>query len=317
MAGRRVLTVQPALVVLAAGIGSRYGGLKQIDPVGPQGEIILEYSIYDALQAGFGRLVFVVSEAIEDLFRERVGRRIEQQCDTAYVLQRLEDLPPGWPVPPGREKPWGTAHATWACRHAVDTPFAVINADDFYGRSAYQALGRFLGGTAGPGDAYRYCMVGYPLEDTLTEHGHVARGVCQVDAEGNLVEIYERTRVQLRDGAPHYTLDGDTWIEIPKGRVASMNVWGFRPSLFGELETRFAQFLAKHEDKLKRAEFYLSEVVGALIREQRATVRVLAAGDRWFGVTYQEDKTQVEQAISDLIRRGIYPDPLWPGLGAE
>jgi dTDP-glucose pyrophosphorylase len=307
----------PALVVLAAGIGSRYGGLKQIDPVGPGGEFILEYSIYDALQAGFERVVFVISESIQDLFRERVGRTIEAQCDTDYVLQRLEDMPPGWTVPPGREKPWGTAHATWACRRVVDGPFAVINADDFYGRSAYQALARFFAGAPDPGDVYRYCMVGYTLEKTLTEHGHVARGVCEVDADGYLVGIRERTRVQLREGTAQHVVDGGAWVEIPAGGVASMNVWGFQPSLFAELGARFAQFLEKDTGNLQRAEFYLSEVIGALIREGRATVRVLPAGDRWFGVTYQEDKPRVEAAILELVRRGVYPDPLWAGSTME
>jgi NDP-sugar pyrophosphorylase family protein len=302
---------EPTLVVLAAGIGSRYGGLKQIDPVGPSGEIILEYSIYDALNAGFGRVVFVISEAIEAVFRESVGRRIEKQCETAYVFQRLENLPEGFTLPRDRIKPWGTGHATLACRNAVDAPFAVINADDFYGRAAYRALGDYLRKAQDRDGLCDFCMVGYSLENTLSEHGHVTRGVCTVSEDGHLVEIHERMRIERSGQVARYTEDGKTWVELPRGTTVSMNIWGFTPSLFAELGIRFPQFLEKNSNNMQQAEFLLPVAVGELIKARRATVRVLSANARWFGVTYQEDKPRVKQAIQELIRRGTYPENLW------
>ena len=301
----------PTLVVLAAGIGSRYGGLKQIDPIGPHGEIIIDYSVYDALRAGFGKVVFVIKEEIEQAFRDRVGRTIEKQCETTYVFQKLEDMPEGSEVPPGRTKPWGTAHATLSCRNAVDAPFAVINGDDFYGRSAYRALGDYLRSVQDRGGVYDFCMIGYLLENTLTEHGHVARGVCAVNDDGYLVEIHERTRIEKFGEAVKYTEDGEHWVEIPKGSAVSMNMWGLTPSLFSELEMRFPHFLQENRARPQKAEYLLPEVVGDLIREKRATVKVLPANERWFGVTYQQDKPRVQQAIRDLIRRGVYPRHLW------
>ncbi len=302
---------KPTLVVLAAGIGSRYGGLKQIDPVGPSGEIILDYSIYDALEAGFGRVVFVISEALEEAFRERVGKTIERRCETTYVFQRLEDVPAGVQVPPDRRKPWGTAHATLACRDVVKTSFAVINADDFYGRSAYQVLGNYLGNAQDRDGVYDYCMVGYRLENTLTEHGHVARGVCTVNEDGYLVEIHERTRIERFGDVAKYTEDGENWVEIPKESPVSMNMWGFTPSLFAELEARFPHFVHENQHSIHKAEFFLPEVIGDLLRERRARVKVLPANERWFGVTYQQDKPRVKQAVQNLIGRGVYPRNLW------
>jgi len=298
------------LVVLAAGIGSRYGGLKQIEPVGPHGELIIDYSVYDALQAGFRRIVFVVSDKIEPLFRERVGRNIERQCDTAYVVQRLDDLPPGFQVPAGRTKPWGTGHATLACRDVIQAPFAVINADDFYGRSAYQALYDHLQRNHSSGLPDEYCMIGYRLENTLTEHGHVSRGICQVDEEGFLVEIHERTRVQRFGPAVKYAA-GDTWIEILPGSLVSMNMWGFTPAILGQLADHFRGFLEEQRERLTTAEFYLPEVVGAVVKAGQARVRVLPTSEQWFGVTYQQDQPRVKAALQDLIRQGIYPEKLW------
>ncbi|MBL7200588.1 MAG: nucleotidyltransferase [Anaerolineae bacterium] len=300
----------PALVVMAAGMGSRYGGLKQLDPVGPSGEIILDYSVYDALRAGFGRVVFVIKAEIEDAFREKVGRTIEGQCEVAYVFQRLDDVPEGFAVPPGRAKPWGTAHATYSARHVVDVPFAVINADDFYGRSSFQVLHDHLR-TARDGNVHDYSMVGFKLENTLTEHGHVSRGVCTVDAEGYLQEVRERTRIQRSGDRIVYTEDGENWTEISREATASMNMWGFTPSLFSELETRFRSFLQENVDRLLKAEFFLPDFVGRLTKEDRAQVKVLPTDERWFGVTYREDKPRVEQAVLDLIRQGIYPHNLW------
>jgi hypothetical protein len=302
---------KPTLVVMAAGIGSRYGGLKQIDPVGPHGEIIVDYSIYDALNAGFGKVVFVIKEDIEEAFREKVGRAIEKRCETTYVFQKIEDVPSGFEVPPDRQKPWGTGHATLSCRNVVHSPFAVINADDFYGRSSYQTLCDYLKNTRDRDDVYDYCMIGYELESTLTEHGHVARGVCMVSQDGYLAEIHERRRIEKFGELANYTEDGENWIEIPKGSVASMNMWGFTPSLFSELEARFPQFLQKNSDSIQKAEYFLPDVVGDLLKEKRATVKVLATNERWFGVTHQQDKPRVEQAIRDLIRLGVYPENLW------
>ncbi len=305
--GRSKLT----LVVLAAGIGSRYGGLKQIDPVGPNGELIVDYSVYDGLRAGFQRVVFVISRRIEAAFRERVGRTIERQVDTDYVFQQLDDLPRGFSVPPDRVKPWGTGHATLVSRQAVDGPFAVINADDFYGRDSFQALGRFLAEIPDQGLIQHYAMVGFPLENTLTEHGHVSRGICQVDRDGFLIDIQERTRVQRWGDAIRYSDDGQTWIDIPEGSIASMNAWGFTPDLFAELEARFDAFLRDPQRDLTKAEFFLPQTVGELIAEGLARVQVLPTSERWFGVTYPEDKPRVRAAIDGLIQQGVYPARLW------
>lgn len=326
------------LVVLAAGIGSRYGGLKQIEPVGPHGEILVEYSVFDALRAGFERVVFVIKEELAELFHERLGRKVERHCDLAYVFQRLEDLPPGYEVPAGRHKPWGTAHAVLCCRKAVTSPFAVVNADDFYGRAAYQALAGFLqrrspapasrlarqsSGVKSrtsrrgrdrrlPAEAERdYCLVGYRLLDTLSPYGPVARGICSTDGAGRLLEIHERTRIEPWDGAARYTEDGIHWIPLPPDTLVSMNIWGFTPGLFSDLEALFALFLERNGDALATAEFYLPVAVGELVRAGRACVQVLPAEGRWFGITYQADKAAVERAILDLHRQGVYPDPLW------
>ncbi len=299
------------LVVLAAGIGSRYGGLKQLDPVGPHGELIVDYSVYDSLRAGFGRVVFVIRREIEEQFRERVGANVEARCDTAYVMQSLTDVPDGTDIPVGRIKPWGTAHAVYACRHAVESPFAVINADDFYGRSAYQSLAAYLKREQGRDERYEYCMVGYPVENTLTEHGRVSRGICAIDENGCLLGIHERKHVERLGEGARYTEDGYTWTEVPAGTTVSMNLWGFAPSLFGELKPRFRQFLRAGAEQLKTAEFLMPEVVGAMVAEGKATVRVLRADDRWFGATYREDMPIVKQAVRDLIRQGLYPENLW------
>jgi NDP-sugar pyrophosphorylase family protein len=302
---------KPTLVVLAAGIGSRYGGLKQLDPVGPSGELIIDYSIYDALTVGFDRVVFVIKDEIEESFRERIGKKVEQRCDTHYVFQRLDDLPEGFEIPPQRMKPWGTGQATLSCKGVIDTPFAVINADDFYGRSAFQSLCEHLQGVHEGAGVHDYCMVGYQLENTLSEHGHVARGVCVVDADGYLQEIHERTRIEKFGATAKYTEDGQNWVEIPRGSTVSMNMWGFTPSMFLELDAMFPRFLQASRARILNAEFFLPEVVGALIRENRATVKVLPSNEQWFGITYREDRPRVEMTIRDLVRRGTYPKDLW------
>ncbi len=301
----------PTLIVMAAGLGSRYGGIKQIEPVGPYGATLLDYAVYDALRAGFGKVVFVISEAIEAPFRERFGTTIAQHCDVAYVIQRLADVPPGFVVPPERQKPWGTGQAVLSCRDEVAGPFAVINADDFYGRAAFETLAGYLALAEDKGGVYDYCMVGYVLGNTITEHGHVSRGVCTVDDDGFLVSIRERTHIERRSGDVSYTEDGVTWIDIPAQATVSMNIWGFTPSLFDELERRFPLFLRDNAVNLHKAEFFLPNIVGDLVQEKKARVRVLASDARWFGVTYKEDRPRVEQAIRVLIAQGVYPENLW------
>jgi hypothetical protein len=302
---------QPTLVVMAAGIGSRYGGLKQMDPVGPNDQLIIDYSVYDALRAGFGQVVFVIREDIEAGFRARVGARIARHCPTTYVVQRLDDLPAGYDLPPNREKPWGTGHAVLACRDVVQAPFAVINADDFYGPAAYRLLSGFLAGVRDDQRPFPYCMVGFMLKNTVTEHGHVSRGVCELSPDGFLVDVHERTHIRQFGDTIRYRTQKGAWVRLPGDTVVSMNTWGFTPGLFPQFEMRFAQFLTANQGRLEKAEFYLPEVVGDMIHEGVATVKVLSTPDRWFGVTYQEDKPYVEAAIRELMGRGVYPPDLW------
>jgi hypothetical protein len=298
------------LVVLAAGIGSRYGGLKQVDPVGPSGEIIIDYSVYDALAAGFDRVVFVISKQIEEVFRERVGKTIEQRCDTAYVFQRLDDLPARFSLPEGRTKPWGTTQAVLTTQPVIDGPFLACNADDFYGRTSYQAIADYLAGSNEEAGVGRYCMVGYRLGNTLTEHGTVSRGVCQVDADGYLQSIVERTKIERYEGGARFTEDGEHWTAVPLDVPVSMNIWGFTPSVYAELTERFTRFLAENGGSLK-AEYYLPNTVGEIVRDGRATVKVLPSAEHWYGVTYAQDKPAVKEAIRGMVDRGLYPENLW------
>jgi len=302
---------RPVLVVMAAGIGSRYGGLKQIDPMGPNGEIIMDYSIYDALKAGFDKVVFIIKRDIEEIFREKVGKRIEKFIDTEYVFQSINDVPEGFTVPAERVKPWGTAHAVRSCRNVVDRPFAVINADDFYGRNSFEVLYDYLKDAEDQPGNYQFCMVGFRIENTLTDHGSVARGVCTVSPDGNLIEIHERTRIEKFGNTAKYTENGEDWIDIPYGTMVSMNTWGFTPGIFKELDERFPAFLDANRDNILKAEYFLPTVVDSLISEGKATVRVLPCRDRWYGVTYKEDKPVVKQALRDMIQSGIYPENLW------
>ncbi len=299
------------LLVMAAGIGSRYGGLKQIDPVGPNGEIVVDYSVYDALRAGFDKVVFVIRREMEEAFRQKVGRTVENRVETAYVLQELDDLPAGFSLPAGRTKPWGTGHAILCARDRVATPFAAINADDFYGRTAFAALAGHLRNAADSGGIYDYAMVGYVLENTLSEHGHVTRGVCAAGEDRCLVDIRERERIRRFPDGVKYAGDGGGWVGIPAGSVVSMNLWGFTPSLFGELEVRFPAFLRASAANILKAEFLLPEVVGGLVREGKARVRVLPTAEKWFGVTYPEDRPRVQAAVREIISLGVYPENLW------
>lgn len=299
------------LVIMAAGMGSRYGGLKQIDPVGPNGEIIMEYSIYDAVKAGFSKIVFIIKEEIEDTFRDVIGRKIEGLIDVEYVYQKLDNIPQGFSVPEGRMKPWGTGHAVLCAKNAVKTPFAVINADDFYGANTYKLLNDFLSSNSDSEDKYKYCMVGFIIENTLTENGHVARGVCNVNAAGNLISIHERTKIMKFADETKYTEDEQNWITIPKKSIVSMNTWGFNQSIFNELEDGFPIFLKSSKDKLLKAEYFLPTVVDNLIKAEKADVKVLSTTDKWYGVTYQEDKPTVKKSILDMVLCGKYPQFLW------
>ena len=301
----------PTLIVMAAGIGSRYGGLKQMDPVGPSGEIILDYSIYDALRSGFEHVVFVIRKDIESAFRDRVGKTIEQRCDTKYVIQSIDDVPVGFAVPPNRLKPWGTGHAVFACRNAVHTPFAVINADDFYGRASYQTLSSYLHTSKDNDNYYEYCMVGYILKNTLTEHGHVARGVCTVDENAFLVNVREHTHIERVSGKIKNQESDGTWTDLQENTIVSLNMWGFTPSLFEELKKRFPRFLKMNRENILKAEYFLPDIIGNLITEGKARAKVLETDERWFGVTYREDRERVKCAIDTLIQSGKYPQDLW------
>ena len=302
---------KPVLVILAAGMGSRYGGLKQLDPVGNHGQVILDYSIYDARRAGFETVVLVIKPEIEADFKALAGSRIEKCMDVRYVFQRKEDLPDGYTVPAERTRPWGTAQAALAARDVVDGPFAVINADDYYGPEAFRMIYDYL--TAHPdGEVYEYAMVGYLLKNTVTENGTVARGVCEETADHFLARVTERTKI-AKGEPPRYTEDGgQTWTELPGETIVSMNMWGFTRSFLDEAWARFPRFLDKAlaEDPVK-AEYFLPTVVSWLIEEGRARVKVLRSMDKWYGVTYQADKPAVAAALADKTRSGLYPDRLW------
>lgn len=306
---------KPILVIMAAGMGSRYGGLKQMDPIDNEGHFLIDFSIYDAVLAGFERVVFIIKKAIEQDFKQTIGNRISKTIQVDYIYQELDCLPEGISVPEGRIKPWGTGHAVLCCKDVVDAPFAVINADDYYGRDAFERIYQFLIQQGEQTDVAvsHYAMVGYLLKNTLTEHGHVARGVCQVDKNQMLTMIQERTHIEKCDGAVAFTEDGGvTWENISPESTVSMNLWGFTPSLFDALERRFVPFLTKNlvENPLK-CEYFLPTVVSELIDEQKATVNVLTCTDRWYGVTYQQDKQMVINAIEEKKKAGVYPQQLW------
>lgn len=303
---------KPVLVIMAAGMGSRYGGLKQIDPVDEQGHIIMDFSIYDAKRAGFEKVVFIIKKANEADFKESIGNRMSQIMDVSYVYQELDNLPEGFSVPEGRVKPFGTGHAILSCAGVVDGPFAVINADDYYGLHAFQEIYDYLSAHQDD-EKYRYTMVGYQLENTLTDHGHVARGVCVTDENSYLMGIDERTHIEKHDGGTAYTEDdGKTWTMIPAGSIVSMNMWGFSASILKELQERFPVFLEENLEKNPmKCEFFLPSVVGELLAEEKATVKVLKSMDKWYGVTYKEDKPVVVAAIQALKDQGLYPQKLW------
>ena len=303
---------KPVLVIMAAGMGSRYGGLKQIDPVDEQGDIIMDFSLFDARRAGFEKVVFIIKKQNEKDFREAVGDRISQQMEVSYVFQELTNLPEGFSVPEGRIKPFGTGHAILSCIDEIDGPFAVINADDYYGADAFVKIYDYLSSHQDD-DKYRYCMVGYILGNTLTDHGHVARGVCSTDEKGYLADIHERTHIEkTKDGAAYTEDDGQTWTDISTDSIVSMNMWGFSASILKELKERFSLFLQENLEKNPlKCEYFLPSVVDALLKEDKATVEVLTSRDKWYGVTYREDKAVVSAAMKQMKEDGKYPMELW------
>jgi UTP-glucose-1-phosphate uridylyltransferase len=300
--------MKKTLIVLAAGIGSRYGGLKQMDPVGPSGEFILDYSDYDAIKAGFNKIVFVISKNIEYDFKQTNGKRIAAQVDVDYVIQSLTDLPAEFKVPADRVKPWGTGHAVFACRNAVNEPFAVINGDDFYGQKSYKLLADSL--ESSKDDPSIFAMVGYKLSNTVSEYGSVARGVCSIDENNKLTTVVERTKIESVNGIIRYQDEDESWHDLSGDELVSMNLWGFKPSVFATLETEFTEFLKTSGNGLK-TEFFMPFVVNTLIEANKISVDVLATSSPWFGVTYADDKPRVVAKIKQLVDDGVYPVNLW------
>lgn len=304
---------KPVLVIMAAGMGSRYGGLKQIDPIDGDGHIIMDFSVYDAVRAGFEKVIFIIKRENEQVFREAIGDRLSRFIQVSYVFQELDNIPEGFTVPEGRVKPWGTGHAVLSCIEEIDGPFVVINADDYYGVRAFQMSYDFLTDPEAEDTAGRYMMVGYRLENTLTENGYVSRGVCVTDDEGYLRGINERTHIEKRgDGAAYTEDEGASWTELPADAAVSMNMWGFSADILEELKKRFAVFLEENLEKNPlKSEFFLPFVVDELLEEKKATVKVLKSADKWYGVTYKEDKPMVMAAVQNLKDQGLYPQKLW------
>ena len=302
---------EPILIILAAGMGSRYGGLKQMDPVGPTGEAILDYSVYDAKRAGFKRVLFLIKHEIEEDFKRLVGQRIEKHMDVTYAYQQLDMLPDGFSVPEGRVKPWGTGHALLCCAQYIDAPFLVINADVYYGPEAYKTAYEALS-TLEDDAVARYFMVGYQLSNTLTENGSVARGVCSVDEKGFLTSVTERTHIVASCDGPLYTEDGATYHLLPRETPVSMNMFGFTPSLVREMQEGFPRFLRETAPaNPMKAEYFIPGVVNGMLEKGTATVQVLSCPARWYGVTYREDKPQVMAALKRMHEDGLYPAPVW------
>ena len=299
---------KPTLVILAAGMGSRYGGMKQIDGVGSHGEPIIEFSIYDAKEAGFGKVVLIIRKEHEAAFRKALTDKIEPHMEVEFAYQDMDDIPADITVPEGREKPWGTTHALLACRNIVHEPFAIINADDFYGKDAYKVIYDFLTTEASDG---HYAMVGYPCMNTLTDHGTVTRGVCEKDEDGNLTHIVEVKEIAKKDGHAIYK-DGEEWKPLADDALVSMNFWGFTPAVFKDCESIFDTFIrAGVKENPLKCEHVIPTAVGELVKENKCTVKMLSSSDRWFGVTYKEDKPLVVARIQEMKDLGVYPDVLW------
>ena len=304
---------KPVLVVMAAGMGSRYGGLKQIDPVGSCGEAILDYSLYDAHEAGFETAVIIIKRAIEKDFMDTVGKRLEKcPMEIRYAYQEIEKIPAGFVIPEGRVKPWGTSHAVLCAKDVIgDAPFAVINSDDYYGKSAFRVIYDYLCG-ANNTDVLDCCMVGYLLKNTVTENGSVARGVCQADDKGYLADIVERLRIEQYAGGIHFTEDGENWTDLPADTLVSMNMWGFTPGFLDMIEAQFPAFLENQvPGNPLKAEYLLPRSVDQLLKAGKLTVKMLSSADKWYGVTYAADKPVVVAALAELTAQGKYPAGLW------
>ena len=300
---------KPVLVIMAAGMGSRYGGLKQIDAVGTNGEPIIDFSIYDAHEAGFDKVVLIIRKEHEEAFRKNLTDKVSKHMEVEFAYQDLNDVPAGIKVPEGREKPWGTTQAMLACRN-LDAPFAIINADDYYGKDAFRVIYNFLANDVKDGE---YGMVGYVLENTLTEHGTVTRAVCERDENNDLQKIVELQKIAKKDGKAIYTEDeGATWKEVEEGAVVSMNFWGFTPKIFEQCEEIFNEFIVKGiEENPMKCEHVIPTAIGTLLERKQAKVKVLTSNDRWFGVTYKEDKPYVMQCLKEYKDQGLYPFDLW------
>ncbi|WP_163707127.1 nucleotidyltransferase family protein [Mangrovibacterium lignilyticum] len=299
--------MKPTLLILAAGMGSRYGGLKQIDPFGPSGETILEYSVFDAIRAGFGKVVFVIRESFADEFKSRFDEKLKGKIEVEYVYQELTKLPEGYLCPEDREKPWGTGHAILMAKDVISEPFAAINADDFYGAPAFQIMADFFENKV---SETTYSMVGYLLKNTLSENGTVSRGICKTDADQNLIEITERHQIGRSGNSIVFVDEADNQVEVGENTPASMNFWGFHPSLFQHLENQFKAFLDE-KMQLPKSEFYIPSVVFELIKSGKVNTKVLQADSPWFGVTYTDDKAYVVEQIQKLTDAGVYPSKLW------
>lgn len=303
--------MKPTLVVLAAGMGSRYGGLKQLDPVGPNGENIIDYSIYDAIQTGYGKVVFVIRHDIEESFRVSIGNRYAEKIEIQYAFQELDDLPAGFEVPADREKPWGTGHAILVAKNLINEPFVVINADDFYGRLGFRLLANYYAEAPLEIDGVaNFAMTGFILRNTLSEHGTVSRGVCSVDFDGNLEKVVELTKIAKRGDAAENQAEREGGENLTGDEIVSMNMWGFTPAIFDHLEVQFIEFL-QEKINMPKSEFFIPFVVDRIINEGVAQVKVLKSTDSWFGVTYREDKPQVMASISQLVDAATYPEKLF------
>ena len=300
-----IIMNKPVLVIMAAGMGSRYGGLKQLDPVDNDGHIIMDFSMYDAKRAGFEKVVFIIKHEIEEEFKEHVGKRMEKYMDVAYAYQNIDNIPEGYEVPEGRVKPWGTAHAVYSCMDEIDGPFAVINADDYYGVEAFKLIYDYLS-THADDDKYRYTMVGYHLANTVTDNGYVSRGVCETNENGELISVTERTRIEKYNGGVAYTEDdGNTWVQVPDDTTVSMNMWGLTPEIFDYMENDFVNFLNNMKNPLKD-EYYIQSVVNLMMHDYNEKVKVFDTNEKWYGVTYKEDKQMVVDAMKRLFKEGYY-----------
>ena len=301
--------MKPTLLVLAAGMGSRYGGLKQLDQVGPSGETIIDYSIFDAIRAGFGKVVFVIRRDIETAFKDAVGSRYAGKIAVDYAFQQLDALPEGFEIPAGREKPWGTGHAVLVAKDVINEPFAVINGDDFYGRAGFQLLADYLS-KALDGAKADYCMCGFVMRNTLSDNGTVSRGICTIDCDDNLSEVVEHTTIERNGNAAKSLMNNGSKVDFTGDEIVSMNMWGFTPSLFDNMTEMFTEFLREQGNEMK-SEFFIPLVADKLIKQNKATVKVMKSSDEWFGITYREDKPQVVASIQALVEQGEYPAKLF------